>query len=302
MKWYKTIALVAVFFPLLFLSPHSTAAGAKPATYEQVEEDSVTNLVFDLPPELKEQAYAQKRSLFMKTLAPYLGKQHREDVLRIQDTVFINFTVNGKGLVDSVWLVSPKSFPFENTYRFIKNYDFKGPLVEFYTERPRRYACTVKLMLSLNKERNILYTFFDYTQAKEECDPKDMDLSGQIFKQKVQNFSVIPIALLENLNKMGTDNSSILNEWEGKYLNCIFNIDPESFNLVGKKVGFTTSKTEYFKEVQERFRLNSTAVWDIHLYICDTIRKEQSGGYDAIILDRSKSFISIEDIIKRLNE
>ena len=44
---------------------------------------------------------------------------------------------------------------------------------------------------------------------------------------------------------MGIENSSILNDYEGKYLNYIFNIDPQDFNLVGKKVGFLGSKKDY---------------------------------------------------------
>ena len=49
---------------------------------------------------------------------------------------------------------------------------------------------------------------------------------GQIHNVQVHEFSVIPIDLLDNLNKMGIENSSILNDYEGKYLNYIFNINP----------------------------------------------------------------------------
>lgn len=71
---------------------------------------------------------------------------------------------------------------------------------------------------------------------------------GQIHELQVRNLSEIPKDLLENMDKMGVDNSSILNEYEGRYLNFIFNIDPQDFNLVGKKVGFWGSKIDYFND------------------------------------------------------
>ena len=125
---------------------------------------------------------------------------------------------------------------------------------------------------------------------------------GQIHNVQVYEFSVIPIDLLDNLNKMGIDNSSILNDYEGKYLNYIFNIDPQDFNLVGKKVGFLGSKKDYFKQTQERFSRNSTTVGGSGLYIFNAEQKAESGGYDAAIIYWSKFSLPIEDVVKRLKK
>lgn len=126
------------------------------------------------------------------------------------------------------------------------------------------------------------------------------DEFGQIHELQVHDFSKIPKDLLENLDKMGIDSSSMLNEYEGKYLNYIFNIDPKDFNLIGKKVGFTRSKIEYFNESRERFYSNSTIVGGSVLYIFETSQKSESGGYDAYITMWNKFLLPTEDIVKRL--
>ena len=126
---------------------------------------------------------------------------------------------------------------------------------------------------------------------------------GQIHNVQVRDFSEIPKGLLYNIDEMGKDNSSILNECEGKYLNYIFNIDPQDFNLVGKQVGFITrGKTYYFKETRERFYSNSTIVGGSSLYIFNAEQKAESGGYDAAIVYWSKFSLPIEDVVKRLKK
>jgi len=131
-----------------------------------------------------------------------------------------------------------------------------------------------------------------------KCNSNDNSMSefGQIHELQVRNFSEIPNDLLENLDKMGIDTSSILNEYEGKYFNFIFNIDPQDFNLIGKKVGFTRSKIDYFNWT----RANSTIVGGSSLYIFNASQKEESGGYDAAITMWSKFVIPIEEVVKRL--
>lgn len=53
------------------------------------------------------------------------------------------------------------------------------------------------------------------------------NMNGQIHELQVHDFSEIPKDLLENLDKMGIDSSLILNEYEGRYFNFIFKIDPQ---------------------------------------------------------------------------
>lgn len=126
-----------------------------------------------------------------------------------------------------------------------------------------------------------------------------MHLFGQVHELQVRNFSEIPKDLLENMDKMGIDNSSILNEYEGRYFNFIFKIDPQDFNLVGKKVGFLGSKIDYFKNARSPDR-NSTTVGGSSLYIFDATQKAETGGYDAAIVYWSKRKMSAQDVIKRL--
>jgi hypothetical protein len=121
-------------------------------------------------------------------------------------------------------------------------------------------------------------------------------MNGQIYELQVRNFSEIPIDLLENMDKMGVDTSSILNEYEGKYFNFIFKIDPQDFNLVGKKVGFSRSKIDYFNWT----RTNSTTVGGSGLYIFTAEQKAEVGGYDAAIVYWSKFLLPVEQVIKRL--
>ena len=54
-----------------------------------------------------------------------------------------------------------------NIYKFIKDYDFKGLLMEFYTSNPELYDCTVKLVLLLNVEAKMLYIFFDCIRIRK---------------------------------------------------------------------------------------------------------------------------------------
>lgn len=63
-------------------------------------------------------------------------------------------------------------------------------------------------------------------------------MNGEVYELQVHNLQEIPEDILDNIDKMGVDESAILNEYEGKYLNFIFKINPEEFDLVGKKVAF----------------------------------------------------------------
>lgn len=151
-------------FVCLLFSSCSTIMWSHLLVSNGTDIDTIIHRVYETGPELKEQEYIQKRRLFRDSLFSYLvklHKQHQEDILGIKDSVVVNFIVNGSGRIDSVWLVSPKTYPFKNIYKFIKDYDFKGPLMEFYTSKPELYDCTVKLVLLLNVEAKMLYIFFD---------------------------------------------------------------------------------------------------------------------------------------------
>ncbi|GAB6013449.1 hypothetical protein MK137Hg34_000301100 [Viscerimonas tarda] len=119
-------------------------------------------------------------------------------------------------------------------------------------------------------------------------------------ERQVHNFAEIPTELLSHIEKMGIDSSSILNEYEGRYLNFIFKIDNQDFDFIGKKVGFNWSKIDFFKDERERFFRNSTPVGGTILYIFNAIQKAESGGYDAAIVYWSKMFVPTKDVVKRL--
>ena len=120
------------------------------------------------------------------------------------------------------------------------------------------------------------------------------------YELQVRNFDEIPQYILDNLNKMGVDNSPMLNEYEGKFLNTIFKTDINDFNLVGKKVAFIGSKKDYFKETRERLYRNSTTIGGSCVYIFNDAQKVESGGYDAAIVYWNKKSLTIREVIKRL--
>ena len=137
-----------------------------------------------------------------------------------------------------------------------------------------------------------------------KCNSNDYRMKEfeQIYELQIRNFAEIPPELLSHIEEMGIDSSSILNEYEGSYFNFIFKIDSQGFNLVGKKVGFLRSKTDYFRDTRECFYHKSTTIGGSNLYIFDTNQKEESGGYDAAIVYWSKRLIPIEDIVKKLKD
>lgn len=140
----------------LFLLAHTTIVWAVPVEGKEVIVDTLDNEVFEIDPKINEEEYVRKRKQFTDSLLNYLATQCVETVLKIQDSVFVNFIVNSNGKVDSVWLVSPKDFPFEEIYNFIKNYDFKGQLIQLLSAPRRKHACTVGICLVFDRKRSRL--------------------------------------------------------------------------------------------------------------------------------------------------
>ena len=151
-----------IFF--LFLLAHATIVWAVPVEGKEVIVDTLDNEVFEIDPKINEEEYVRKRKQFNVSLLNYLATQCIKTVFEIQDSVVVGFIVNGSGKVDSVWLVSPKDFPFEEIYKFIKNYDFKGPLVEYIGMPHKKPSYTVRIILMFDRQRSILEIYFDYTR------------------------------------------------------------------------------------------------------------------------------------------
>jgi len=127
----------------------------------------------------------------------------------------------------------------------------------------------------------------------------NMKVFGQIERQ-IRSFMEIPTELLSQMEKMGVDSSLLLNEYEGRYLNFIFKVNYPDFDIAGKRVSFSRSKMNFFKDEKERFYRKSTPVGGAVLYIFNTAQKEETGGYDAAIVYWSKRLVPIEDVVKRL--
>lgn len=128
-------------------------------------------------------------------------------------------------------------------------------------------------------------------------------LSANLFGQ-VQNFGDIPKDVLKHLDKMGVDDSLLLNSYERAYFNVIFKDSLKGFDFTNKKVGFLdaiceSSKKQYFKDERDRFCRN-TNITKVTLYIFDAAQKEESGGYDAAIVSWIKISIPTKKIVKRL--
>lgn len=131
---------------------------------KEVVLDTLDNKILETEPEINLEKYVRKMKLFNDSILNYLATQCIETVVKIQDNVVVKFIVNGNGKVDSVWLVSPKDFPFEEIYKFIKNYDFKGSLVEYLSMPSQKHSFTVRIILILDRKVNKLSIHFDYTR------------------------------------------------------------------------------------------------------------------------------------------
>ena len=133
-------------------------------------------------------------------------------------------------------------------------------------------------------------------------------MSAQVYYMQ-NKFESIPCEILNNINEMGINDNLLLTELEGKYFNALYKIDEKELNISGKKVAFFTgslgktksSKRMYFMVERDRLRFNHSPNAGT-LYIFDTAQKNESGGYDAVIVYWSKKLIPIKDVIKRLRD
>ena len=75
-------------------------------------------------------------------------------------------------------------------------------------------------------------------------------LSVELFAKR-SNFNEIPVENISQLDKMGIEDSLLLNEYESDYFNVVYKDSLNRFDFSGKKVGFIcggakSSKKEYF--------------------------------------------------------
>lgn len=130
-----------------------------------------------------------------------------------------------------------------------------------------------------------------------------VSLSANLFAC-ILNFNDIPNENISQLDKMGIEDSLLLNEYESDYFNVVYKDSLNRFDFSGKKVGFIysgakSSKKEYFDLEKKRFKHGETPNSGM-LYIFDEAQKEESGGYDAVIVYWSKVNYSKEQVVKKI--
>lgn len=133
---------------------------------------------------------------------------------------------------------------------------------------------------------------------------------AQMYHMK-NKYANIPKNILNDIDKMGMDDSLFLTEQEGKYCNAISGISKKEFDFHDKKVAFFTgnigsikiNKKRYFTIERERLKMadDSISYYFGTLYIFDTSQKK-SCGYDAAIVYMSKKLNSIKEMVKRLKK
>jgi hypothetical protein len=134
-----------------------------------------------------------------------------------------------------------------------------------------------------------------------------MDLYSQV---KIAKFNEFPQEILEQMNKMGINECTILTQMEGMYFNIIFQNSRKNFDFCEKKVAFlsgslakvVSNKKTYFDSERRNFNYGAESPVFAFLYIFNETQKKESGGYDAAITYWSKKRVSIESIIKTLKK
>ncbi|MCQ2217420.1 MAG: hypothetical protein MJZ33_02915 [Paludibacteraceae bacterium] len=114
----------------------------------------------------------------------------------------------------------------------------------------------------------------------------------------------IEVDVIDQMNNMGGDESSLLNQYESAYFNVIFKDSLKNFDFTGKNVAFIhrgakSNKKEFFEMEKER-RQEGLSRNHCVLYIFDEKQKQESGGYDACITFWCKIAMPKQEIIKKL--
>ncbi len=102
-----------------------------------------------------------------------------------------------------------------------------------------------------------------------------------------------------DLYKLGLDNNPLLTESEARYFNEQVKEKRINFDFINKKVGFfrgnnganLQSKSDYFNLIKERLGSNIDGSNDFIILLTNE-EKNESGGYDAIIVSWSKLLVS----------
>jgi len=131
-------------------------------------------------------------------------------------------------------------------------------------------------------------------------------LNANLFGQKVENKKQIEENLYHNLDSMGINVDPYLNQYEIDFFNYIFSEKKKDFNFKKKKIAFIAggfgqiNKKKYFvlekEEVAKGYPKNGA------LILFNEKEKQESGGYDAVIMFSGKLIPTKKQIIKLLKE
>lgn len=150
-----------IFLLLLLLSAYNMMMMASiTQQVDTIYEDPTC--LYDCGYEMIEEVYEEKRRLFLAALFEELVTRHPAECKSMQDSVYINFIVNKSGKIDSVWLAKPTSAHIESAFRFIKNYDFKGPVIEYHSNPPGQYVFPYLIKLILRAKPSVENLFIRF--------------------------------------------------------------------------------------------------------------------------------------------
>lgn len=149
-----------------------------------------------------------------------------------------------------------------------------------------------KELIVLNRKQKINLKGYDAIILLQENNQKFDRKNLQIIIDTLEGRNkLIP----KHLTKLGIDSNLVLNEYEGNYLNYIFNKRRKGFNFVNKKIAFfygnyahtLSNKNEYFESIKNR-TFRSYSLPSDQLIFLDDKEKQASNGYDVIIISWSK--------------
>lgn len=132
---------------------------------------------------------------------------------------------------------------------------------------------------------------------------------GQVFGIPIERIDTTVFIYLENC---GNDNDPILNNAESSYLNAVMYRHPKRpYDFSHKRIAFVTGssgksisdKQAYFNTEKRRLQDQyNTSLNGGQLVIFNELEKQQSGGYDAVIVYWSKLLATKKGLIKLLSK
>ena len=125
---------------------------------------------------------------------------------------------------------------------------------------------------------------------------------------QIKQFNDFPKEVLEQMDKMGIDEKSLLTKIEADYFNILLQDLRNNFDFCGKKVAFLTGslgrtigyKKEYFEGELTNLQRNNPPNF-VQLFIFNEAEVKQT-GYDAVIIIGSKKYLTKKEVVKRLKD